>query len=79
MWKSSALHLLACASFFLVGCQSYDTRLASRETEYLNGQAAASRPAPAPRGGGYDPVSYWDGDNVSGAPSIKIYLGEQRA
>jgi lipoprotein-anchoring transpeptidase ErfK/SrfK len=28
---------------------------------------------------GYDNVSYWDGDNVAGAPSIKISLSEQRA
>jgi lipoprotein-anchoring transpeptidase ErfK/SrfK len=26
-----------------------------------------------------DTVSYWDGDNVSGSPSIKISLSEQRA
>src|SRR5947199_4714375 len=26
-----------------------------------------------------DTVSYWDGDQASGSPSIKISLGEQRA
>ncbi len=69
--------LLASAALFLAGCQSYDSRLASRETEYLNGQVSVHK-APA-SGGGYDPVSYWDGDNVSGAPSVKIFIGEQRA
>ncbi|MEO7933263.1 MAG: L,D-transpeptidase family protein [Chthoniobacterales bacterium] len=69
--------LLAGAALFLAGCQSYDSRLASRETEYLNGQVSVHKPAAA--GGGYDPVSYWDGDNVSGSPSVKIFLSEQRA
>jgi len=27
----------------------------------------------------FDNVSYWDGDGVGGAPSIRISLGEQRA
>jgi len=70
--------LLSCAAFYLAGCQSYDPRLASRETEYLNGTVSVQRPTPSTTGG-YDPVSYWDGDNVDGPPSIKIYLGEQRA
>ncbi len=69
--------LLASAALFLAGCQSYDSRLASRETEYLNGTVSVHK-APA-AGGGYDPISYWDGDNVSGSPSVKIFLGEQRA
>jgi hypothetical protein len=34
---------------------------------------------PGPEQGGYDSISYWDGDGVSGTPSIKIYLKEQRA
>src|SRR5262245_65059617 len=33
----------------------------------------------APPGGPRDTVSYWDGDNANGSPSIKISLGEQRA
>ena len=28
---------------------------------------------------GYDNVSYWDGDKMTGAPSIKISLSEQKA
>ena len=73
-----ASFLPALAALFLVGCQTYDSRLASRDTEYLNGQASNNKPKAA-AGGGYDPVSYWDGDNVSGAPSVKIFLSEQRA
>ena len=34
---------------------------------------------PAAHGLNFDNVSYWDGDNASGSPSIKINLGEQRA
>ncbi|MFL6583881.1 MAG: L,D-transpeptidase family protein [Chthoniobacterales bacterium] len=45
-------------------------------TQYLGGvygQGPVSSSAPQ------DTVSYWDGDGVSGSPSIKIKLGEQRA
>jgi hypothetical protein len=71
-------YLLAIATLTLVGCKTYDPRIASRETEYLNGAVSVRKPAIVP-GGGYDPISYWDGDNVSGSPRIKISLGEQRA
>ncbi len=66
------------AFLFLAGCQSYDSRLASRETLYLNGAVSVKKPSAAP-GSGYDPVSYWDGDNVGGSPTVKIFLSEQRA
>lgn len=72
--------LLLCLALviFLAGCQTYDRRIASRETEYLDGRVSVSGPANV-KSSGYDPVSYWDGDGVSGAPSVKIFLGEQRA
>ena len=73
-----ASFLPTLAALFFVGCQTYDSRLASRDTEYMNGRVSIDKPKIVP-GGGYDPVSYWDGDNVSGAPSIKIFLSEQRA
>ncbi|MDQ6626500.1 MAG: L,D-transpeptidase family protein [Verrucomicrobiota bacterium] len=38
---------------------------------YGPGQVSSSAPQ--------DTVSYWDGDGVSGKPSVKIKLGEQRA
>ncbi len=41
---------------------------------YLGGTAVAPMGGP-PR----DTISYWDGDGVSGKPSIKISLSEQRA
>ena len=43
-------------------------------TPYLGGVYGGEQ-AGAPR----DTVSYWDGDNVNGSPSVKISLGEQRA
>jgi L,D-transpeptidase-like protein len=46
----------------------------SANTPYLGGVYGE-----APAGGPRDTVSYWDGDNVSGSPSVKISLGEQRA
>lgn len=73
-----AFLFLTCGTVFLVGCKSYDSRLASRQTAYLNGAASADKPSGAPSGG-YDPVSYWDGDNVDGPPRVKIFLSEQRA
>ncbi len=46
-------------------------------SDYMGGGVYGSHPvAPtAPQ----DSVSYWDGDGVSGKPSVKIKLGEQRA
>ena len=46
----------------------------SANTQYLGGTYGGV-PAAGPR----DTVSYWDGDNAGGSPSIKINLGEQRA
>jgi len=47
------------------------------DTLYIGGfrrtQAKAQPRAP------HDDVSYWDGDGVSGSPSIRIDLGEQKA
>jgi len=73
-------HFLLFLSFAAVfsGCKTYDSRIASRETEYLDGRVSVAKPLNV-KNDGYDPVSYWDGDGVSGSPSIKIFLGEQRA
>src|SRR6266480_473087 len=46
----------------------------SAKTPYLGGVYGGEQAGP-PR----DTVSYWDGDNASGSPSVKISLGEQRA
>jgi lipoprotein-anchoring transpeptidase ErfK/SrfK len=57
----------------VTGCGE-DPRFSAR-TQYLGGGTYGGAPAGPPR----DTVSYWDGDNASGSPSVKISLGEQRA
>ena len=54
------------------GCGE-DPRFSAR-TQYLGGAYGG-----APAGPPQDTVSYWDGDSVSGKPSITISLREQRA
>ncbi len=66
---------LIAAGFFLAGCAMDDPRY-SAETQYLGGiysGHAVSASAPS------DSISYWDGDGVSGSPSVKISISEQRA
>jgi len=58
--------------WLVAGCGG-DARYAGN-TQYLGGVYGE-----APPGGPRDTVSYWDGDNVNGSPSVKISLGEQRA
>ncbi len=58
--------------WLVAGCGE-DARYSAR-TQYLGGVYGEGPPG-APR----DTVSYWDGDNVNGSPSVKISLGEQRA
>jgi len=64
----------------IAGCAT-DPRL-STETQYLDGRRV---PTVGFGHGGeekrmnFDNVSYWDGEHVSGAPRIKISLGEQKA
>jgi len=58
--------------WLVVGCGE-DPRYGAG-TPYLGGVYGEGPPG-APR----DTVSYWDGDNVNGSPSVKISLGEQRA
>jgi hypothetical protein len=57
---------------FVAGCAE-DPRF-SANTQYLGGTYGS-----APPGAPQDNVSYWDGDNVNGNPSIRISLREQRA
>jgi lipoprotein-anchoring transpeptidase ErfK/SrfK len=61
------------ALFLLSGCEE-DVRF-SGQTQYLGGIYGTAPTVGAPR----DTVSYWDGDDVPGKPSVKISLGEQRA
>jgi len=61
----------------LAGCATHDRRLTSSTTRYLtSGGDVVAKPSSV---GINDTVSYWDGDGVSGSPSITINLGEQKA
>ena len=73
-FRRSSFAVVASAALFLVGCDGDDPTVA--RSQYLGGvygNQPVSSSAPQ------DSVSYWDGDGVSGKPSIKIRLGEQRA
>lgn len=71
----STLLLLGLAA--LSGCASYDTRLTSTATKYLGQDGSIiSRSSASTLA---DKNSYWDGDGVSGAPSILIDLSDQTA
>src|SRR5437763_1155059 len=61
-------------ALFLVGCDGDDPTVA--RSQYLGGVYGNN---PVSSSAPQDSVSYWDGDGVSGKPSIKIKLGEQRA
>lgn len=69
--------LILAAATALVGCANYDSRLTSSTTQYLGagGNVLTKKSA----AGFPDTISYWDGDGVSGAPSITIDLREQKA
>jgi hypothetical protein len=62
------------AAVLLAGCgESQKSRLANPNTSYIPSTGGGvSQP-------GTDSISYWDGDGVSGPPSVVIYLKEQRA
>ena len=64
----------AVCAIFMVGCGE-DARF-STETQYLGGVYG---PGPVSSSAPQDNVSYWDGDDIDGKPSVKISLGEQRA
>jgi lipoprotein-anchoring transpeptidase ErfK/SrfK len=66
--------LLLLTALFTAACGSRDPRL-SDETIYIGG----FHPPQQKKRASFDTVSYWDGDGVPGAPSVRISLGEQRA
>jgi lipoprotein-anchoring transpeptidase ErfK/SrfK len=76
MARFSLLFSVAALSVFLAGCGEDDPRLGLGQTQYLGGVYGAG---PVSSSAPQDTVSYWDGDGVSGSPSVKIKLGEQRA
>jgi lipoprotein-anchoring transpeptidase ErfK/SrfK len=64
------------AALFLASCNSGEkARLSNPKTPYLAGGGNTETPGTS----GYDPISYWDGDGISGRPSVTIFLNEQRA
>jgi hypothetical protein len=65
--------LLLAGAFFIASCEE-DPRF-SAQTQYLGGIYGNAPTVGAPQ----DTVSYWDGDNLGGKPSVKISLAEQRA
>lgn len=71
--------LLGFAATLVVfaGCADYDTRLTDRNVTYLGGGSdVVSRGKASTLS---DANSYWDGNGVTGAPSIVINLTEQTA
>jgi hypothetical protein len=58
---------------FFAACEE-DARF-STQTQYLGGIYGNAPTVGAPE----DSISYWDGDNLGGKPSVKISLSEQRA
>jgi len=65
--------LLLGAALFFASCED-DPRF-SAQTQYLGGVYGNQATVGAPQ----DTVSYWEGDNLGGKPSIKISIAEQRA
>lgn len=67
--------LLLLTALLTAACGTRDPRFRS-DTIYVGG---FHPPQQKPKRASFDTVSYWDGDGVTGAPSIRISLGEQRA
>ena len=68
--------VIISAALFLASCDGGEkARLSNPKTPYLAGGSNTEAPGTS----GYDPISYWDGDGVSGRPAVTIYLNEQRA
>lgn len=67
--------LLLAGALFFSSCASYDHRLDDHSLKYLGTDGSLTRQS---RLSLADQISYWDGDNVSGAPFIVIDLSEQR-
>lgn len=73
------LHLIPIllVAVLFAGCTTYDTRLTSSATKYLGRDGSViSRSSESTLA---DKNSYWDGEGVSGAPSIIIDISDQTA
>jgi len=73
---SGSLLAVSLVILSLAGCANYDHRLTDSSTRYLGANGAV---VVKPSAQAVDTVSYWDGDGVSGSPSIIINLTEQKA
>ena len=75
--RRSLLPITVFSLIILGACSSYDGRLTSSRTQYLGQDASVvSRSSSSTLA---EKNSYWDGDGVSGAPSIIINISEQTA
>ena len=67
----------AVLALALVGCAGYDSRLNNRDLKYLG--TGGTVIDPATKESLALKKSYWDGNGISGSPSIVINLGKQTA
>jgi lipoprotein-anchoring transpeptidase ErfK/SrfK len=72
--RSTVCFTLFAAGLLAGGCTSRDPRF-NDDTVYMGG----FHRKPNANRANFDNVSYWDGDAVSGPPSIRISLSEQKA
>lgn len=70
--------VLTFSAGLLVACSSHDTRLTSSATRYLGADGSIVTRNSVPSNYA-EKISYWDGDGVSGSPSIVINLSKQTA
>ena len=76
---SNSLLLLGSVLGLLSGCASYDSRLTSSSTQYLGTDGSIVTKNSQMTKTYAESISYWDGDGISGAPSIVVSLGQQKA
>ena len=77
MNRTTGCYLLLLVALLAAGCASHDSRFRD-DTVYIGGTRRSAGGLQEKRAN-FDNVSYWDGDGVSGSPSVRISLGEQRA
>jgi L,D-transpeptidase catalytic domain len=73
-FRSIALASTGVLALALAGCDGDDPALA--QSQYMGGVYGNN---PVSSSAPQDSVSYWDGDGISGKPSVKIKLAEQKA
>lgn len=76
---SNSLLLLGSVLGLLSGCASYDSRLTSSSTQYLGTDGSIVTKNSQMTKTYAESISYWDGDGISGVPSIVVSLGQQKA